>query len=81
MAKEKLAKMTFEEIEAQYGENVAICAGIVADPDTVELTDAAPARMRPVNEVMPDIVPVKRRGRDKQKAPTKICIPIRHHSA
>ena len=33
------AKMTFEEIAAQYGEKEAINAGIAADPDAFELDD------------------------------------------
>ena len=74
--KDELANMTFVEIEAKYGEEVAICAGIVADPDTRELTDEDLARMRPADEVAPHIVEAYRRGRGKQKAPTKDRISI-----
>ena len=74
--KNELANMTFVEIEAKYGEEVAICAGIVADPDTRELTDEDLARMRPADEVAPHIVEAYRRGRGKQKAPTKERISI-----
>lgn len=74
--KDELANMTFVEIEAKYGEEVAICAGIVADPDTRELTDEDLARMRPAYEVAPHIVEAYRRGRGKQKAPTKERISI-----
>ena len=74
--KDELANMTFVEIEAKYGEEVAICAGIVADPDTRELTDEDLARMRPADEVAPHIVEAYRRSRGKQKAPTKDRISI-----
>ena len=74
--KDELANMTFVEIEAKYGEEVAICAGIVADPNTRELTDKDLARMRPADEVAPHIVEAYRRGRGKQKAPTKDRISI-----
>ena len=75
--KDELANMTFAEIEAKYGEEVAICAGIVADPDTRELTEEDFARMRPVSEVAPHLIERHRRGRGKQKAPTKTPITIR----
>ena len=74
--KDELAEMTFAEIEAKYGEEVAICAGIVADPDTRELTKEDFARMRPATEVAPHIVEGYRRTRGQQKAPTKDRISI-----
>ena len=79
--KDELANMTFDEIEAKYGEDVAICAGIVADPDTREFTEEDFARMRPATEAVPHIVEAYRRGRGKQKAPTKEQITIRLDAA
>ena len=75
--REHLAKMTFDEIEAKYGEDVAICAGIVGDPDAPEWTDEDWARARPAIEVEPELVEYSRRRRGKQKAPTKEFISTR----
>ena len=55
--------MTFREIEAKYGEEVAINAGIAADPDTWELTPEEMAQARPAAEVVPHIVEAYRRGK------------------
>ena len=44
---------TFDEIAAIHGEEVAIRAGIAADPDTMELDDEWFARARPVRETHP----------------------------
>lgn len=50
-----LTGMTFEEIAAKYGEEAAIQAGIVADPewcpDELDMSDACPA-----TELLPDLV-------------------------
>ena len=73
--------MTFREIEAKYGEEVAINAGIAADPDTWELTDGSD--LRPAAEVFPHIVEAYRRGklgrrtRGRQKAPLKVPVSLR----
>ena len=48
--------MTFDEIEALYGEETAINAGIARDPDASEWTDEEWARARPVVEINPDFV-------------------------
>ena len=48
--------MTFVEIEAEYGEETAINAGIARDPDNPELTAEDFARMRPAIEVDPELV-------------------------
>ena len=70
--KDELANMSFDEIEAKYGEEVAICAGIVADPDTTEWTDENWSRARPAAEVVPHIVERWRRAKaGKQKLGTK----------
>lgn len=52
--------MTFDEIEAKHGEEVAICAGVVADPDARELTDKDFARMRPASETAPRLIERRR---------------------
>ena len=61
---EKLAamEMDFEEIEALYGEEVAIDVGIARDPDNPELTAEDFAQMRPAIEVDPELVMAYRRG-------------------
>ena len=48
--------MTFAEIEAKYGEETAINAGITRDPDNPELTAEDFARMRPAIEVDAELV-------------------------
>ena len=68
---------TFREIEAEYGEEVAINVGIARDPDAPELDDSWFERARPATEVVPHIVERWRRTRGKQKAPTKEPISIR----
>ncbi len=55
--------MTFAEIEAEYGEETAINAGIARDPDNPELTAEDFARMRPAIEVDPEIAAEYRRSK------------------
>ncbi len=61
---EKLAVsgMNFEEVEALYGEEVAIDVGIARDPDNPELTAEDFAQMRLAIEVDPELVLAYRRG-------------------
>ncbi len=61
---EKLAalEMDFEEVEALYGEEMAIEVGIARDPDCPELTAEEIAQMRPAIEVDPDLVMAYQRG-------------------
>ena len=54
--------MNFEDVEALYGEEVAIDVGIARDPDNPELTAEDFAQMRPAIEVVPEIVMAYRRG-------------------
>ena len=61
----ELAHLTFIEIEALYGEEVAISAGIANDPDTWELTEEDFAQMRPAIEVEPEWVEAHRAGKVK----------------
>lgn len=52
-----LTGLTFDEIEAQYGEEAAIDAGIAADPDTVEIDADWFAQARPTSEVISEVLP------------------------
>ena len=45
--------MTFDEVEAKYGEDVAIRVGAARDPDNPELTTGDFAQMRPAVDVSP----------------------------
>ena len=72
-----LTGMTFDEIAARYGEQVAIDAGIAADPDTFELDDDWFERARPATEVDPELVAHSRRTRGRQQSPTKERVTIR----
>ena len=65
--------MTFDEVEAEYGEEVAIRVGAARDPDNPELTAEDFARMRPAAEVVPDIVEAYRRTRGRQKGPDPLA--------
>ena len=75
-----LTGMTFKEVEAKYGEEAAIHAGIAADPDT---WDFDMSRARPAAEVLPELVEryereqAERRKRGPQRAPTKEHISLR----
>ena len=50
-----VTKMTFEDIAAKYGEEAAINAGIVADPEAFELDEGWFKRARPAREMAPHI--------------------------
>lgn len=58
-------------------EAAAIEAGIAADPDSPELTGEDFARMRPAEEVVPEIVQAYRRARGRPKGSTKTLISLR----
>ena len=65
-----LTGLTFDEIEAQHGEDAAIDAGIAADPDTVEINADWLAQARPTSEVMSEVLPGWQ-ARGPQEASTK----------
>ena len=69
--------MTFTEIEAKWGKEVAIEAGIARDPDAPELTAEDFARMRPAMEVDREWVERWKRSRGTQKKPVKQRVSIR----
>ncbi len=59
-------------------ENAAINRGIAKDPDTWEPTDGEFARMRPAEEIAPEVVAAYRRsrGRPKKENP-KVSMTLR----
>ena len=70
--------MTFREIEAEYGEETAINAGIARDPDTRELTKEDFARMRPAIESFPDLVAdsIRRKCKGNPSGRSYTTVPI-----
>ena len=76
----ELAGLTFDEIAAKYGEEVAINAGIAADPEWGP-SELDMSHSRPATEVAPHIVErlpaAGRPGRGKQKVPAKEHVSIR----
>ena len=62
---EKVAHLTFVEIEALYDEETAINVGIATDPDTWVPTDEEFAQMRPMAEIDPEFVEAHRAGKIK----------------
>jgi uncharacterized protein (DUF4415 family) len=58
-------------------EEARIQRGIALDPDNPEWTAEDFRRARPASEVMPELVDAWRRGRGKQKAPTKVAVSLR----
>ncbi len=67
MRKRKLIKPT-------AAEDRAATRAIATDPDTMELTEDVAAQLRPASSKMLEL---HRRGRGKQKAPTKIATSMR----
>ena len=62
---EKVANLTYVEVEALYGEETAINVGIAKDPDAAIPTDEEWGQARPAIEVDPDLVLAHRAGRIK----------------
>ena len=62
---EKVANLTYVEVQALYGEEIAINVGIAKDPDAPILTEAEMAQARPMAEVFPEFVEARRAGRIK----------------
>lgn len=58
-------------------EEVRIQAGIAADADNPELTDAQFARARPFADAFPELASNLRRSRGPQKTPTKQLVSLR----
>lgn len=69
------SRMSFVEIEAEYGEETAINPGIARDPDDWELTPEDFARMRPAIEVDPELVEWWRSTQGQRKAVAKQTPP------
>ena len=65
------SKLTFSEIAAQYGEEIAINVGIARDPDNPEWTAETLARARPAIEVHPHLVAQDLRRRRQQEGLSK----------
>ena len=72
-----MPKLRSDTVVPSTEEDKAIRAGVAADPDAEELQDVWFASARPASVVDPDLVERARRGRGKQKAPTKEQVTIR----
>ncbi len=70
------SKLTFSEIAAQYGEEIAINVGIARDPDNPEWTAETLARSRPAIEVHPHLVAQDLRRRHQQEGLNKWEVSI-----
>ena len=68
--------MTFCEIEAEYGEETAINAGIARDPDAPELDDEWFAQARQWMKDNPEIVQQIRSSSSKSPAKEWVNIPL-----
>ena len=69
--------MTFVEIAAKWGEEVAIEAGIARDPDAEEWTAEDLAQARPAIEVMPALVEHSIRKKIEEKVSTQQSVLVR----
>jgi len=58
-------------------EEARIQAGIAADADNPEVTDAQARQARPFAEAFPELAAALRRSRGPQKAPTKQLVSLR----
>ena len=72
-----IAGLTFAEIEAKYGEEAAINAGIAADPDAFEADAEWFAKARPAIEVDPELVERMEKARATgEKIPTRVFVTV-----
>ena len=70
--------MTFKEIEAKWGREVAIEAGIARDPDAEEWTAEDFASALPAIEVVPDLVEasIQRKMKDAASAQQSVLVRL-----
>ncbi len=73
---DKFKGKSFEEISGEYGEEAAINAGIEADPETMELDEEWLKKARPASEVVPDIVEIYLRLKERELEGTRIMLSI-----
>ena len=72
-----IAGLTFAEIEAKYGEEAAINAGIAADPDAFEADAEWFAKARPAIEVDPELVKAHLEACARgEKIPTRVFVTV-----
>ena len=72
-----VAGLTFAEIEAKYGEEAAINAGIAADPDAFEADAEWFAKARPAIEVHPELVKAHLEACARgEKIPTRVFVTV-----
>ncbi|MDP4023643.1 BrnA antitoxin family protein [Methylobacterium sp. NEAU 140] len=70
-----MPKLTLPPITDAQEERIQ--AGIAADPDNPEITDAQFAQARPFADAFPTLAEKLRRGRGPQKAPIKQQVSLR----
>ena len=70
-----MPKLKPDHISPTEEEDAAIEAALANDPDEQGWVSVGP--LQPVKEVFPELVEASKRVRGKQKAPTKVKVPIR----
>lgn len=76
MSSGKARDNSFEEVKGEYGEDVAIDAGIAADPDTIELDEEWFKQARPASEVIPNIVEGYKHAQKREPDSTRVMLAI-----
>ena len=71
-----IAGLTFDEIEAKYGEEAAINAGIAADPDAFEADAEWFAKARPAFEVHPELVGAMEAQERGEWIPARVFVTV-----
>ena len=71
-----LSGATFDEIEAKYGEEAAINAGIAADPDAFEADADWFAKARPAFEVHPELVDAMEAQERGERLPPHVFVTV-----